>query len=428
MNNTILILAARAVSGFGSVLSGASIPLYLSASGRTEEISINALFYSMGIVCTSKFIVPRIAYLDGKTVMQLSAGIGAIFFLTLGAGVGLSAIHTLPSAAILTATLISSVLMALDSNIAGAILGSTDQNGHLVNIEAWIFTVARTIGPGIAAVLLATTGPSPTTIFLMDGTTFILAGIIITLVSISPTTTKSIPNHKNMSFISVIKNHQSSFTILAVIAACAATYNVGIIAHLTLIGMPMSNIAIFSTSQNIAMVTMGAILAKYPHIAMPGRFLAVTVVGAAMIVFSISTDFLTLCIATAVMAFGMVTIIQGLRTKLATSTRSETEKRFDLSVMTSINSGTSILAGAVIASISLWTGWQAIFATAAIVSFGLALSLGLNTISQKSIWKFRSNCKCPLSKELLLRPHLDGTERTYQKPRDMGAGGFRRTS
>jgi hypothetical protein len=362
--NLTAIFAARLISSIGSVLTAASIPLFLFESDRVSEVPTNAIAMSLGILIGTKYLVPNIHNISTKKILLASSSVGFISFLILSLLFFSEFGNIIHSQSIFIGmTLFAALLRTIDDSTAQATIGELRESPRLIHVDSALHTISRTVGPGLAAALLLVFHNKFQWILAIDALSY---GIAVLLYAFflkgtvgNPAAAKS--NSPRESYLDIFRGRMSDWTLLIFCAVAAAAYNVGVVVHLKAVGFSMEQVSFFYIIQNMSMVFTSISLAKWQISFQKIRIKSIVTAAVGMLLIGLGNGMLTCSIGTAVMAVGMVLFLQTLRAKIATDKTQESRKRMNLAFMATVNSLATVSAGLMYNGLSGLLPWKGIF-------------------------------------------------------------------
>lgn len=373
MDSSYKIIFARFISALGSVLTSASIPLYLIHIELDYLIPYNVMALALGRIVATKFFIQKTQHYSARKI--LTAGsllqLPIIFLFCVLLISKTSQVNYFFPFLIFSIISISTLI----ESTAQGVLSKSKINEKLINIDSTAMTLARVCSPGLAVILLKVVHFSVEVILVIDGLSFVVAFFLFskatTLKEIKANVSKEKISFQKFHLLQKLKNDYSFWMPLVLVGLGASTYNLGVFVFLNRLGLNTNQIAIFSIIQNLGMVMTGSFLIKNSKLAYsktwPHLLSSVGLIGIAT-----SGGIVQAGIFTFTMAVGMVLFMQGMRLKISKKEINEIEKRFEFGMFATLNSLITLTVSLIIIPISMLIPWKWI-----LIVGGLLLALPL---------------------------------------------------
>ena len=380
MDPKLALLLARLTSTLGSVLTAASVPLYLAEKGQAHWIPQTLIAMAGARIMATFGLLPRLSRFADVQILPATAATGALalaFFATghfyFGALGGSTFFVALVAVATLLGSIDDAVAHSSLATLASGATGATSESGQRwVHLDSTLFTLSRLSAPAVAGMLLAVSGARLEVILSVDALSYGLALALYCRFlprgsvggSSLPSDPRANPLWGVRSVVREFRERGDRWWPLLTLGFGASAYNAGVVIYLKGLGYSLAELSGFMTAQNAGMVLTGLLLTRSPAWA---RYRAQGTLLASLGLFLISFahPWVPLWLASALMAVGMVIHLQGLRAELASGRAGEVvgsspdSRRFALSLLTLLNSSTGIGGALIWSGVAPVFGWRA---------------------------------------------------------------------
>jgi MFS family permease len=364
------MILARFISTFGSILTAASIPLYLIQINNEFFIPYNVMGFALGKILGTKFLLPRFSrFSDKKTLIICS--LFPIFIL-------LSFLIFLffdQEKSILFLPLLvffASLFGTVNDSVAYACISKEKISDRLLNIDSTLTTLARISSPGVAAILLKIFDYNLSKILIFDIVTFVVSGLLFFFVFKKTKADKQKVEINHFSMLKKINLDPQLWIPLILVGFGASAYNAGAMIHLKGLGLTTDDIALFSIVQNIGMFLTGAFLIKYSQLTQK-KWPSLILAFIGLLGISLSINLVYASLSTFIMAVGMVLFMQGTRLEISRRKINHEEKKFEFGMFATLNSSMTFMGSLLLGQLTVITSWKIALFIGAFVLLGAAV-------------------------------------------------------